>query len=150
MKKTRRMPQKRSIRAHDSLSAAASAMGLSKQVLQWLKRKGAEGFRHGRVYEAELRNWIAANPEAFSLAIDSPGDGKDLSPLQVKQLELLEIKLKKEMAGVVTREVVRLAGKKAITGLKAIARKYFAPETYTVFCKETKYGFNRLLDEIEA
>jgi len=48
-----------------SLSQAAAQTGIPIETIRKLKQKGAEGFRHSRIYPDELQAWIAANKEEF-------------------------------------------------------------------------------------
>jgi hypothetical protein len=63
-------------RTFDSLKAAAAAMKLPMRLLKAAKAAGCPAFRSNRVYEAELIEWIANNPEAAEMAGDDPRDEK--------------------------------------------------------------------------
>jgi len=63
-------------RTFDSLKAAATALRLPIRALQRAKQAGCPAFRSNRVYEAELLQWMEANPETIEAAGDDPRDEK--------------------------------------------------------------------------
>lgn len=50
----------------DGLAQASKLLGVPLALLKAAKRAGAPGFRHGRVYLAEVQAWIEKNPSAES------------------------------------------------------------------------------------
>lgn len=48
----------------DSMRAASKVMGIPMPMLRAAKDGGCQGFRYGRVHGAEVREWLAANPDA--------------------------------------------------------------------------------------
>lgn len=130
---------------HDGINAASGAMGIPVRVLRFLKSHGAQGFRSNRVYEAQLRNWIEQHPEVYQLAQDQPPDeGPKLNPLQKKQMELLDVKIKRETGELISKEALATASQKCFGPIVEIARRHLAPDTYNTFCKEVREAFERL------
>jgi hypothetical protein len=81
---------------YDSYSAAASALGVTKSLIQRLKREGAPGFRGSRVYASELLPYLRARE---SLAIKN-GEGETKESLEIRRLratcERIEDRLARE------------------------------------------------------
>lgn len=50
--------------SYDSLQAAAAALGIPKETLQFAKEQGAPGFKGSRVYPLELIPWLSARTQA--------------------------------------------------------------------------------------
>lgn len=65
--------------SYDSLQAAAAALGIPKETLQFAKEQGAPGFKGSRVYPLELIPWLSARTQA------QPGQPGQL--LNKRQLE---------------------------------------------------------------
>lgn len=139
------MPRKRTETAFDGLAQASAALGIPVHILRFLKAKGAAGFRSNRVYEAQLRNWIEQHPEIYALAQNQqPDEGPKLNPLQKKQMELLDVKIKRETGELISKEALATASQKCFGPIVEIARRHLAPDTYNTFCKEVREAFERL------
>jgi hypothetical protein len=56
-------------------------------VLRRFKQLGADGFRGGRVYEAELRAWLVRHPEAIVTAKPTLAEAGEAGPVKLDATE---------------------------------------------------------------
>lgn len=76
-KKSAGRPRKKQLADYCNMTEAARRLGVSMDVIKALKKKGADGFRHHRVYPEDLHAWIAKNKEQYvELAASGESEGE--------------------------------------------------------------------------
>lgn len=143
------MPRKASGVVYETLSTASEGMGIPVPVLRFLKSKGCNGFKGSRIYEAPVRNWIDEHPDVYALAVQSPVDGQKVNPLQKRQIELLDIKIKREAGDLVPKEAIAEASSLYLSATVEIARRHLSPEAFNMFCKETREALQKIASEVQ-
>jgi hypothetical protein len=115
-------------------------MGIPKTKLSKAKGLGCPGFRNGRVYAEEVKEWMAGKD------LDGINDEPDWAERKNQlQAEYLETKIKESQKNLVSMPTLEEYIPKCLSKAIEIAQRHMEPTKYNAFVRELKRGFQKIL-----